>query len=120
MFTEKNIPKLIIFTPIIAVALIAILTIFIFIETQNNYFEEESIRLETEFIQKQKRLLKKEIDTITNYITHQESIYTNKAIEKVIKRTFILSSRVKQLYSDLNLEVDSERQLEIVTNLITT
>ncbi|NQY93879.1 MAG: cache domain-containing protein [Campylobacteraceae bacterium] len=118
MFTEKNIPKLIIFTPIIAVALIAILTIFIFIETQNNYFEEESIRLETEFIQKQKRLLKKEIDTITNYITHQESIYTNKAIEKVIKRTFILSSRVKQLYSDLNLEVDSERQLEIVTNLI--
>ena len=83
MFTEKNIPKLIIFTPIIAVILIAISTIYIFIETQNNYFEEESIRLETEFIQKQKRLLKKEINTITNYITHQESIYTNKAIEKV-------------------------------------
>jgi len=118
MFTEKNIPKLIIFTPIIAVILIAFSTIYIFIETQNNYFEEESIRLETEFIQNKKSLLKKEIDTITNYITHQESIYTNKAIEKVIKRTFVLSSRVKQLYADLNLEVNSDRQLEILTNLI--
>jgi len=118
MFTEKNIPKLIILTPVIAVMLIAIFTIYFFINTQNNYFEEESIRLETQFIQKQKRLLKKEIDTITKYITHQESIYTNKAIEKVIKRTFTLSARLNQLYIDLNLEVNSERQLEILTNLI--
>jgi len=118
MFTEKNLPKLIIFTPIIAVILIAIFTIYFFVETQNNYFKEESIRLETEFLKKQKRLLKKEVDTITQYVKHQESIYTNKAIEKVIKRTFILSSRLNQLYADLDLEVNDAKQDEILTNLI--
>ena len=118
MFSEKNIPKLIVLTPIIAVLLIAFLTIYFFIKTQNSYFEEESIRLEKEFLQKQKSLLKKEIDTISNYITHQESIYTNRAIEKVIKRTFTLTSQLNQLYIDLNLEVDKTKQREILTNLI--
>jgi len=118
MFSEKNIPKLIILTPIIAVILIAFFTIYFFIETQHSYFEEESIRIENEFTQKQKQLLKKEIDTISNYITHQESIYTNRAIEKVIKRAYLLTSQLNQLYSDLNLEVNNNKQLEILTNLI--
>lgn len=68
MFTEKNIPRLIILAPIITVILIAFFNIYFFVKTQNNYFEEESIRVENEYIVKQKNILKKEIDYIVNYI----------------------------------------------------
>lgn len=68
MFTEKNIPRLIILAPIITVILIAFFNIYFFVKTQNNYFEEESIRVENEYIAKQKNILKKEIDYIVNYI----------------------------------------------------
>jgi signal transduction histidine kinase len=118
MFTEKNISKIIIITPVVAVILVAILTIFSFIKTQNNYFEDESQRMEKEFLKTKKRLLKKEIESISNYVAHQERIFMNQEIEKIIKTTHFLSSLVGKLYADLNLEVNKEKQLEIVTNLI--
>ena len=71
MFDEKNIPKLIIFTPIITAILIAFFTIYFFIDNQNNYFEEESLIVEKEYLQKQKNILKKEIDYAINYINHR-------------------------------------------------
>ena len=43
LFSEKNIPKLIILTPIVTVVLIAFLTIYFFIQNQNNYFEEKTL-----------------------------------------------------------------------------
>ncbi|MFA9373834.1 MAG: cache domain-containing protein [Poseidonibacter sp.] len=70
MFSEKNIPKLIILTPIATVILIAFFTIYFFVKTQYDYFEEESILVEKEYIIKQKELLKKEVDYIVNYIEH--------------------------------------------------
>jgi len=70
LFSERNIPRLIIFTPIITVVLIAFFTIYFFIKTQNNYFEEESFRLEEQYIIKQKDILKKEIKYVINYIEH--------------------------------------------------
>jgi len=70
LFSERNIPRLIIFTPIITVILIAFFTIYFFIKTQNNYFEEESFRLEELYIIKQKDILKKEINYVINYIQH--------------------------------------------------
>ena len=70
MFTEKNIPKLIIVTPVITVLLGAFFTIYFFVKQQNDYFKEESLRVETEYIQKQKNILKKETDYIINYINH--------------------------------------------------
>ncbi|RXI35949.1 histidine kinase, partial [Malaciobacter mytili] len=54
MFSEKNIPKLIILTPIVTVLLIAFFTIYFFIQNQYKYFEDESRRVEKEFILKQK------------------------------------------------------------------
>lgn len=68
MFSEKNIPKLIILTPIITVILVAFFTIYFFIQNQNNYFEEESIRLEQEYIQRQENILAKEVAYVINYI----------------------------------------------------
>jgi len=59
LFSEKNIPKLIILTPIVTVILVAFFTIYFFIQNQNNYFEEESIRVEKEYLERQKNILKK-------------------------------------------------------------
>ena len=71
MFTEKNIPRLIILAPIITVILIAFFNIYFFIKNQNNYFEEESIRVEKEYLSKQENILKKEINYLINYIDYQ-------------------------------------------------
>ena len=101
MFSEKNLPKLIIFTPIIAILIITIVTGYIFVETQNEYFYEENQRREKDFHTKQKALIKNQIKTIVSYITHQENLYTNSAIEKVIKETHTLETRINQLYTDL-------------------
>jgi len=70
LFSEKNIPRLIILTPIITVILIAFFTIYFFVKTQNNYFKEESFRLEEQYIIKQKDILKKEIEYVINYMNH--------------------------------------------------
>ncbi len=84
MFSEKNIPKLIILTPIITVFMIAFFTIYFFIQNQNNYFEEESLRIENEYIQKQKKLLEKEVNYIINYLEH--TVKRNKNLnEKELK-----------------------------------
>ncbi len=70
MFSEKNIPKLIILTPIIAVSLIAFFTIYSFIQNQNKYFEEESARVESFYLKKQKEILRKQVDSVLNYINY--------------------------------------------------
>ena len=118
MFKEKNLPKLIIYTPVLAILIITILTIYFFITIQNEYFIQESNRLETNFKQKQKNQIQDQIKTILSYITHQEEIYTNSASEKVIKRTYVLSSRLTQLSKDLDLEVNEEKREKILSNLI--
>lgn len=102
MFSQKNIPKLIIISPIIAIFLITFFTSYLFITTQYNYFDDETKRIEKEFLKNKKNLLKEEINRVYSYLEHQESIYTNNANEKVIKRTYVLSSRLNQLYQDLN------------------
>ena len=118
MFKEKNLPTLIIYTQIIAVIFVTIFTIYLFVQNQNEYFLEESIRIEKEFNTKQKVLIKNQLNTIISYITTQEQLYTNAAIEKVIKRTVLLSTQLNQLYNDLNAEVNSSIQEDILSNLI--
>ncbi|MEA1913733.1 MAG: cache domain-containing protein, partial [Campylobacterota bacterium] len=70
LFSEKNIPKLIILTPIITAVLIAFFVINFFIQTQNDYFEKESYRLEDIFLTNQKKLLEKELNKVIHYIEH--------------------------------------------------
>lgn len=91
MFSERNIPKLIILTPIITVLLVAFFTIYFFIQNQYNYFEEESIRLEKEYLQRQEDILKKEVDYIVNYIefhvNHNTKLNDNELKNEILKYT---------------------------------
>ncbi|MGA1933399.1 cache domain-containing protein [Arcobacter sp. YIC-464] len=85
MFSEKNIPKLIILTPILTVVFIAFFTIYFFIENQNNYFEAQSIEVEKAYIDKQKNILKKEVDYIINYLEHHVKRNTKLGEEELKK-----------------------------------
>jgi len=80
VFNEKNIPKLIIFTPIVTAIMITFFTIYFFVQNQNNYFEEESMMVEKEYLKKQKDILKKEIDYSINYIKHR--VANNKKLDE--------------------------------------
>lgn len=112
MFTEKNLPRLIIATPIVLVLLSTLLIIYFFIKTQYNNFHNESIALETEYLLKQKNILKEENDKVLQYINYHREVenrrihnkfrdltksgvqvteeefelYENKAIKKLKKR----------------------------------
>ena len=74
MFSEKNIPKLIILTPIFTIIILVIIILYSFIKTQKDYFIQESIQLEKNYIQRQKITLKKEIDYIFNYIDYHKNL----------------------------------------------
>lgn len=88
MFSEKNLPKLIILTPVITVMMIAFFTVYFFVQNQYNYFEEESLRLEKEYIKKQENLLKKEVDYVINYIKH--TVKRNKKLTQEELKTELL------------------------------
>ncbi len=77
LFSEKNIPKLIIITPIFTIVILASLLSYSFIETQNNYYHQESIQLETNYMKKQKMMLINEMNNIFKYIDYQKKLIIN-------------------------------------------
>ena len=85
MFSEKNIPKLIVLTPVITVLLVAFFTIYFFVNNQYAYFEEESIRVEEDYLKKQKNILKKEISYVINYVKHRVENNTKLSQEELKK-----------------------------------
>jgi signal transduction histidine kinase len=74
LFGEKNIPKLIIATPIFSILILATILLYSSIKTQNEYFKKESKEFEKEYIQKQKFILQEEIQNIFNYIEYNKSL----------------------------------------------
>ncbi|WP_024955008.1 sensor histidine kinase [Sulfurospirillum arcachonense] len=82
MFNEKDLPRLIIATPIIAVSLFALLIIYFFVNTQYSNFHEESIELEKEYILRQKNILKNENKKVLDYINYHREIELKRAYDK--------------------------------------
>jgi len=74
LFTEKNLPRLIIATPIMLVLLFALLIIYFFINTQYSNFHDESIELEREYLLKQKNILKDENNKVLKYIKYHREV----------------------------------------------
>ncbi|MCF6172380.1 MAG: cache domain-containing protein, partial [Campylobacteraceae bacterium] len=96
LFSEKNIPKLIIFTPIFTIVALISILLYSFIETQNSYYEQESKELEANYMQKQKMILVSEMNNTFKYIEYQKSLMLSnikkdmkinmKAFSKLIKQ----------------------------------
>ncbi len=68
MFSEKNIPRLIVLTPMVAVILIAALTVYLFVTSQYRYFDAESALIEHDYIARQKKLLQREVSMVIHYL----------------------------------------------------
>ena len=84
MFTEKNLPKLIILTPIITIIILFMVILYYFIKSQNDYFVKESHLLEQEYINKQKVVLQNEVSGIFDYINYHKKLMI-KNIKKDMK-----------------------------------
>ena len=74
MFNEKNIPILIILTPIFTILVLVSILLYYLIHDKRIYFEKESTQFEKEYIYKQKETLKKEINSVIKYINYQRNL----------------------------------------------
>lgn len=74
MFSEKNLPRLIIATPIIAIIIITVVLSLSFIKLQRDYLIQETYTLEHEYMERQKEILKKEVNGIFTYIDYQRNL----------------------------------------------
>ncbi|MBO8087248.1 MAG: cache domain-containing protein [Marichromatium sp.] len=74
MVNERTLPRLIILTPIVTILAFAGVMIYSIVTSQYEAFERESHRLETEYIENQKRLLKEENNKIHAYINYHRDL----------------------------------------------
>ncbi len=87
LFSEKNISKLIILTPIFTIIILTTFVTFFLINSQNNYFEKQSKTLENEYILKQKALLVSKVNEVIKYIEYHRVKLANiseKKLKKII------------------------------------
>ena len=101
MFTEKNLPRLIVATPIIFVLLFALFIIYFFVSTQYGNFNQESIELEKKYLLRQKNILKNENRRVIEYINfHREAEKkrTHNRFRKLIKNGFDVTEDAVEEY----------------------
>lgn len=85
LFSEKNIPKLIILTPIFTITVLTLFVTFFLISSQNRYFENQSSILEKQYILKQKALLVSKVNEVINYINYHR-IHIKNLDKKILKK----------------------------------
>ncbi len=87
LFSEKNIPKLIILTPIFTIIILTTFVTLFLINSQNRYFENQSTMLEKQYILKQKALLVSKVNEVIKYINYHRINLKNidkKRLQKLI------------------------------------
>jgi len=92
MFTEKNLPRLIIIVPIATIFLLTLFIIYFFINFQYDNFNEDSKELEKKYLQRQKKILVDENKKINDYIDYRRSVnekHINTYYQKVKNDKFI-------------------------------
>jgi signal transduction histidine kinase len=78
LFTEKNLPRLIIATPIVLVLLFAMFIIYTFVNSQYENFDKESKELEIEYLKRQKEILINENQRVLDYIKFHRDLEAKK------------------------------------------
>ncbi|MFK5880809.1 MAG: cache domain-containing protein [Sulfurospirillum sp.] len=85
LFSEKNISKLIILTPIFTIILLTSFVTSFLINSQNSYFKEQSKTLENRYILKQKALLVSQVNRVIDYIDYHRMKLSNISEKKLKK-----------------------------------
>jgi len=107
LFTEKNLPRLIIATPIIFVLLFALFIIYFFVNTQYSNFQEESLELEKEYFLRQKNILKNENRRIIEYINFHREVEKRRIHNKfreLLKNGFNVTEDVVKNYEKESIQ----------------
>ncbi len=107
MFKEKNLPKLIVATPILLIALFAVLIIYIITNTQYANFRKESKELEDEYLKKQKIILIKENQRVLDYIDYHRKLEEKRIhnyFRNMIKKGKEVSEKEVELYEKESYE----------------
>ncbi len=120
MFTEKNLPRLIIVTPIVLVLVFAVLIIYFFINTQYSNFKQESIELEKEYLLKQKNILKIENDKVLKYIKYHRDVENrriHKRFRKLVKSGVVLNEKDVEDYRTKAITELKQRVIDWVQTL---
>ncbi len=89
LFSEKNIPKLIILTPIFTIIILSLFVTSFLIDSQNSYFKSQSKVLETKYILKQKALLVSQVNRVIDYIDYHR-----------VKLSHINEAKLKKILTD--------------------
>jgi len=74
LFNEKNIPSLIILTPIFSIILLVSILLYNLIKNQEDTFDKDSVKLEKEYISKQKEILSQGTNEVISYIKYQKNL----------------------------------------------
>jgi len=120
LFTEKNLPRLIIATPIILVLLFALLIIYFFINTQYSNFQKESTELEKEYLLRQKNILKSENNSVLKYIKYHRDVEKKRIHNKFRKLTqsgVYVSEKMFQEYENKSLKNLKSRVIDWIQTI---
>jgi signal transduction histidine kinase len=86
MVTERTLSRLIILTPIVTILAFAVVMIYLVVTSQYQDFQRESAQLESEYIDRQKQLLREENEKIHAYINYHRNLYSDQDPEEVKER----------------------------------
>lgn len=85
MFQEKNLSKLIIFTPIVLIILVTTLVTYTQISHLETRFNKDSAKLKQKLIQEEKNKLAQKINGLDDYINYKQST-TKELLNRQIKK----------------------------------
>jgi len=120
LFTEKNLPRLIIGTPIFLVFLFALLIIYFFISTQYSNFHDESLALEKEYLLKQKNILRDENNKVLKYIKYHRKVEQKRIFNrfrKLSKSGVKVSEAMLEAYEKESTKQLKQRVIDWIENI---
>ncbi len=99
MFLEKNLSKLIIFTPIILIILVTTLVTFSQIRHLEKRFSNDREKLKQKLIEEEKNKLSQKLNAVSDYINYKKSINQKILQDRIKKRVEIAYNIVSNKYN---------------------
>jgi signal transduction histidine kinase len=99
MFQEKNLSKLIIFTPIVLIILLTTLVTYTQVRSTEKKFNEDISRLKEKLILEEKNKLSQKLTTMDDYIKYKKTTQKQIMNEKIKKRVEIAYDIISNKYN---------------------
>lgn len=100
MFSEKNLPTLIVLTPIITITSFAALMIYFVITTQYDNFAKEVAQFESEYMQRQKSILQEENEKVHSFINYHIQADKKQIHSELNTRLSDASAKISKIHEE--------------------